>query len=176
MQTISNFINPYKVENKKVLYCLTSGAPAPNDIEQDLLLVDQMGREAYSKFVQEPLVERTKCFYVPIKKLNLLTFAKLATSTKVTGQSKKSEQITAERYIFSQLVLLALEHHISMERVLSFLLGPVPWPLATAGGAPVKTDKSKLMHILEGDSHTILRPTQGSTSYIIVGNALLQVQ
>ena len=105
-----------------------------------------------------------------------MTFSKLAKSTKFTGQSKKSKQITAERNIFGELVLLALEHHISLERVLSFPSGPVPWILATADGVLIKTNKSMLMYFLEGDSHTTQRPTQCSTSYIINGNALLQVQ
>ena len=59
MQAISNFINPYEVENKNMAHCLSSGAPGPNDIEQDLLQADQMGRKVYSKFVQERLVEGT---------------------------------------------------------------------------------------------------------------------
>ena len=66
--------------------------------------------------------------------LNLLTFAKLAKSVKVTGQSKKSKQIRAERnngasHQFGECA--ELEHHISMESKLSFSLGPAPWTLAT---------------------------------------------
>lgn len=176
LQAIRNFINPFEVENKDVLYCLSSGAPATKDIEHDLLRAVKVGKEAYDHFVQERLLDKTKSFNAPIKKNNLKTFANQVKSAKVTGQSKKSKQITAERNVFGQLVLLALEHDISMERVLSFPLGPVPWALATADGTPVKTDKAKLMHSLEGEEHTTKRPTQGTTSYIMDGNALLQAQ
>ena len=66
------------------------------------------------------------------KKLNLLTFAKLVKSTKVTGQSKKSNQIIAERN--TSLVNL------------SILPGPCPLGIGTADGVLVKTDKAKLTH------------------------------
>ena len=68
-----------------------------------------MRREAYSRFVQEALVERTRSFNVPIKKLNLLTFEKLAKSANVPRNLSKS-----------QLKEINLEHHISKEMVVSF--------------------------------------------------------
>ena len=55
-------------------------------------------------------------------------------------------------------------------------LGPVPWSLATADGKPVKTDKSKLLHCLEGTSNVADSPNQQNSSYIIDGNALIQAQ
>ena len=45
IQAISNFINPFAVEDKDNLYCLSSGAPATKDIE-DLLTVAKVGKEA----------------------------------------------------------------------------------------------------------------------------------
>lgn len=176
-RAIENFINPFEVDNKDALYCLSSGAPVPKDVERDLLQGEKIGQEAHSTFVKERLIEKTKSFNAPIKRLNLKTFAKLAKSATVTGKSKKSKQIIAERNVFGQLVLLALEHDISLERALSFPLGPVPWSLATADGAPTKTDKSKLMHFLEKNVNTAEAPTTlTSTSYIIDGNALLHAQ
>ena len=156
---ITNFINPFEVENKSVLYCLSSGAPTPRDIEHDLLQADKLGKEAYSTFVKERIIERTKSYNAPIKRNNLKTFATLVTSAKVTCKSRKTKQTTAARNVFGQLVLLALDHNIDMERVMRFPLGPVPWALATVDDIPVKTDKSKLMHSLEGDTHTYHKTT-----------------
>ena len=65
----------------------------------------------------------------------------MAKTIKVTGQSEKTKQITSERNVFGQLVVLALKHEISMEKVLSYPLGPVPASLGTLDGFPVKTDK-----------------------------------
>ena len=52
----------------------------------------------------------------------------------------------------------------------------MPWALATADGVPVKTEKSTLLHFLEGDLHTTKRPSEDKISYIIDGNALLHAQ
>ena len=86
---------------------------------------------------------------------------------------KKRIEITAERNVFGQLVILALEHQIGLESALQYPLAPVPWALATADGAVIKTDKSKLMHSLEEKSHLVQRPTVGFDCYI-VGSAMLQ--
>ena len=143
MQAISNFINSFDVDTKDVLYCLSSGAPAPKDIEEDLLNADKAGTEAYRAFVEERLVAKAKSFNAPIKKLNLKTFSKTAQTAKVSGKAKKSKQVTAERNVFCQLVLLALDRHISLESVLRFPMGPVPWALATADGIlPKQTSRN----------------------------------
>ena len=164
------------MDDKTHLYCLSSGAPASKEIEEDLLNADKVGKQAYSSFVQERLIDKTKSFNAPIKKLNLKTFATDVKTGKVTGKVNKSKQITAERNVFGQLLMLAIEHNISLERVLNFPLGPVPWALATSDGTPVKTDKAKLMHHLEGELHIAQRPKNDSVNYIADGNAILQSQ
>ena len=39
--------------------------------------------------------------------------------------------------------------------MLTYTLGPLPWSLATADGAPTKTAKSALLHILEGKAQPV---------------------
>ena len=63
-----------------------------------------------------------------------------------------------------------------MEKTLCYPLGPVPWSLATADGKAAKTDKSALLHCLEGTSNVAARPSRQNSSYIIDGNALIQAQ
>jgi hypothetical protein len=75
---------------------------------------------------------------------------------------KIQNRIKAEKNVFSHLVLLALKHEISMERMLCFPLGPVSRSQATSDGMPVKTEKSKLLHFLESDYQTAERPGEGS--------------
>jgi len=53
---------------------------------------------------------------------NLKTFSNQAKASLVHGK-----EITAERNVFGQLVILALQHELNLESVLSYLLGPVPW-------------------------------------------------
>ena len=59
----------------------------------------------------------------------------------VGGKERRNLEITAERNVFEQLVILALDHQVSLENVLSYPLGQVP-ALATADGTLIKTDKS----------------------------------
>ena len=46
LQAISNSINPFAVEDKDSLYWLSSGAPASKDIEEDLLMMAKVRKEA----------------------------------------------------------------------------------------------------------------------------------
>lgn len=71
-------------------------------------------------------------------------------SKKIPGAENKIIHLRAEKNLFGQLILLSEAHNISMERALSYPLGQVAWSSATADGCPVKTDKAKLMHHLEG--------------------------
>ena len=52
-------------------------------------------------------------------------------------------------------------------------MSPVPWALANPDGLPVKTDKDKLMHMLE--KHVDFEhPQLESCTFVIDGNAMLQ--
>ena len=153
VDAITSFINPFDVEDKDVLYCLSSGVPAPPEVEQDLLSADNRGKILHEAFVKERLIKKEKSFHEPIKKQKLKTFASLAKSVQVTGTDKKTKNVVAQRNVFGQLILLALKYNISMEKVLSYPLGPIPLALATATGSPTKTDKAKLMHTLEGHAN-----------------------
>ena len=177
VQAISNFMNPFEVSEPDTLFCLSSGAPAPDDVEQDLLKIGETGRKAHQEFIEERLVSKSKSFNAPIKKQKLKTFASLSKTAKVTAVSKKSKEIKAERNVFGQLVIIALENQISLEKVMTYPLGPVPWALATSDGLPVKTDKSKLLHALEENSHRVESLDNLSiTNYVIDGNALMHAQ
>ena len=62
VEAVSNFIDPFTAENKGVLYCLSSGAPSANNIQQDLLSVDKMGEDIHKEFVKERLIDKSKSF------------------------------------------------------------------------------------------------------------------
>lgn len=127
IKAIHNFTNPFEVDCHSLLYCLSSGVPASQDVEQDLLEAERKGTEAHDKFVQERLIDCTKSYHDSIRKQKLKTFANQAKTASVSGKSKKTKEITAERNVFGQLVVLASNHQLNMESVLSYPLGPVPW-------------------------------------------------
>ena len=106
-------------------------------------------------------------------------FCKSTKPSLVQGKARKNIEKNAERNVFVQLVILALQHVLRLGcyrpgpvRVPPF--GPVPWALATSDEAVIKTDKAKLMHCLENKSHLAQRPTVGSPRYIVDGDALLK--
>ena len=74
LQAISNFTNPFTIEDKDALYCLSFGAPVPQDAESDILMADDIGKKAHREFVQKRLVEEKTTFHSPVKKQNLKTF------------------------------------------------------------------------------------------------------
>ena len=174
MEAISNFINPFTIEDKDTLYYLLSGAPVPSNVAKDILMSDEIVKKAHKQFVQDRLIDKTVSFHASVKKQNLKTFANQAKISLVQGKARKNIEITAERNVFGQLVILALQHDLSLERVLSYPLGPVRWALATTDGAMIKTDKAKLMYCLYNKSHLAQRPTVEFQCYIVNGNALLQ--
>ena len=104
----------------------------------------------------------------------------MAVKLSMTSSGKKTEELVAERNLFKHLILLALKNKLCMEKVLAYPLGPVPWSLATADGAPVKTNKATLLHKLEeGHSLTTLQMFQRMHKpicavFVIDGNAMLQ--
>ena len=113
MEAISNFINPFTIEDKDTLYYLLSGAPVPSNVAKDILMSDEIVKKAHKQFVQDRLIDAS------VKKQNLKTFANQAKISLVQGKARKNIEITAERNVFGQLVILALQHELSLERVLS---------------------------------------------------------
>ena len=174
LMAFENFVNPFNVDNKDVLFCISSGSPLAKDAEKHVLEANTIGSQSHSKFVKERLVDKTVSFYNPLPKQKLKTFDEKKKRQKLTTTQKKLVEIKAERNLFGQLVMLSEEHNICLDKTLSYPLGPVPWALATADGTPVKTDKSKLMHSLETVADLAERPATSSVIYIFDGNALLQ--
>ena len=60
VKAITNFINPFDVYDNDNLYCLSSGAPTTKDIEEDLLSISRVGKEAKFTFIKELLVDSQK--------------------------------------------------------------------------------------------------------------------
>ena len=81
-------------------------------------------------------------------------------------------KLTAQRNVFSQLLLLSQENNLDLQKVMEYPLRLVPWALGTPDGIPIKTDKAVLMHNLE-DASSQKSPAKGRNHiYVIDGNAL----
>ena len=173
LESFQNFSSPFDTDERKALFCLSSGKPAPPEVMEDLLECEQRGISAFNNFVQQRLMEKSVSFHSPMKKLSLKTFSYTHVKTKVQSTKIKTVQIAAQMNIFGQLLVLAREHDISLEKALTYPMSPVPWALANPDGLPVKTDKAKLVHMLE--KHVDFEhPQLESCTFVIDGNAMLQ--
>ena len=76
---------------------LSSGAPLPSHVENDVLMADEIGKKAHQEFVHERLVDKKTSLHSPVKKHNLKASATQAKSSVVRGKSRKDIEITAER-------------------------------------------------------------------------------
>ena len=112
-------------------------------------------------------------FHEPIKKRNRLSFHQQALS-KTIKHNGNSISIKAQRNVFGQLVLLSVQHNISLEKSLSYELSAISWSLATADGSPLKTAKSSIVPHLE--KHHQVEASPQSPAYIIDASALIQSQ
>ena len=82
--TVMGFTNPFTVENKKELYCLSSGLPASSEVSSDLLQAKEQGQSAMAQFIKERLIDKTVVkFHDPIKQMKYMTFASLRNVRKL---------------------------------------------------------------------------------------------
>ena len=81
---LSNFVNP-----SEFYYGISSGAPAPADVEEDLFSANMSENKARDEFIDDRLVKKTASFFYPVKKQRLKTFASLAKRGKLTVNSKE---------------------------------------------------------------------------------------
>ncbi|GFO17511.1 hypothetical protein PoB_004401600 [Plakobranchus ocellatus] len=174
MDTFSAFLNPFDTEREHLVY-ISSGQKVPEDVADDLLKIEDVGKKSFKEFVDTRLKDKTTRFHKPLTKTKLKTFGSVSKSTQIKS-AKNVVKIKAERNVFGQLLVLSQEYQIDMEKVLKYPLSPVPWSLSSPDGLPLKTNKATLLHKLEStfncfESHDFSR--QPNTAYIIDGNALL---
>ena len=139
------FSDPFS-DGLQSLYCISSGAPMPEKIENDVLCAEALGEEHRRKFVEERLAEK-KDFFQPIKRLNLKTMTDSSSkSIKLQSASKNKEvEYKQQGSIALQLLMLAQnpETNIPLEEVLKHPLTPVPSSLGNPDGSMAKNEKSK---------------------------------
>ena len=163
-----NFINPFEVGINKDLFCISSGARAPDEIANDILNAEAVGKAAFKSFTQKKLVAKTLKFHTPPRQS--------LEKTKKLKSSKMNivEILSAQRNLFGQLLILSEDNNLSIQKVLQYPLGSVPWALATLDGLPIKTDETKLMYQIEDDAALVHHPCiDDLDAYVVDGNALL---
>ena len=83
--------------------------------------------------------------------------------------------LRADKKLFSRLLILGQSRKVEMREILSYSLGTVSYPLASADGLLAKTNKSALMDLLEnkgGDCLVDQVPVDGAI--LFDGMAVMQ--
>jgi hypothetical protein len=170
-QAIVGFINPFEMEQKNKLYCISSGASATSEIESDVILAEAVGADAKDDFISERLEKHEK-FFDPIKRLNLKT-SELAKETTIKSFQNKIIEYRQQSNIAFQLLVRSQcdDLRIDLKELLAYPLTPVPYSIVTSDGFLNKTDKSKGYHFLTKDVEDVPPPPDDKTLVIEGGNA-----
>ena len=175
LSAFTKFINPFDVDEKDDLICLSSGMNAPESVCEDLTSVDSIGQDKFEEFIEKRLKNNETLFHFKIKRVSIKTFESLKKQAKLKSSNNKNYSLKAQRNILGQLLMLTMKHSIDLEKVMSFPLSPIPFALGTPDGLPMKTDKSVLLHLLDDSSCQTDRNEQYddlNKAVIIDGNAL----
>jgi len=176
ISTFDHFLNPFTTneEHHHQLFCLSSGQPASENVAEDLTNYVEAGDRAATDFIDKRLLSHTVKFHYPTKKMKMKTFQAMAVQCTMTSSKKKTVQVKAERNLLGSLLMLSQRQEISLERLFQSPIGPIPWALATADGAIVKTDKAQLLHAIEALVEQEVTVLPENSVHVIDGNALLQ--
>ena len=58
METISNFTNPFQLDENESLVCLSSGMSLPQEVAERMVKIDDIGSKQYKEFIEERLNEK----------------------------------------------------------------------------------------------------------------------
>ncbi|KAJ4940926.1 hypothetical protein JOQ06_027216 [Pogonophryne albipinna] len=147
LDTIDSMLNPFDVHQHGIV-CLSSGRVATGEITKDLLVASEKGENAVKEFMEQRLLSKTVDIFAPIisQKLKTLSDQKKPPKKSAAG---KEVILRADKKLFSRLLILGQSRKIEMREILSYSLGTVSYPLASADGSLAKTNKSALMDLLE---------------------------
>ena len=136
-------------ENGELVH-LSSGIEGNDEIRDDMVNAQKKEEEALNAFIRDQIESNETDMHCSISKMKLKTFAnqKAKLSYKI---SDKTLTLKADREIFARFLVIGGKREVNMKDVLTYSLGPIPWALATPDGGLVKTEKSKLLKVIECD-------------------------
>ena len=166
LHTIESWVNPFKSRNATEPFVnIASAVKATDSITDDLGTAEKKGNAGFVSFVEKRLKSNEIDYlYALLSKSNLQTFGNLVKSMTVKSTAT-AVVVKADRGWFTRMVVMAHRRQMNMQEVLTY-------PLATADGAPTKTAKSTLLHILEGKAQPV-EDVPASAVWILDGVAIL---
>ena len=158
------------------LVVVTTGDVASEEIKQDLLKAEEIGKTIVKEFVQARIIKKEIKFHDSLKQKKLKTFETLY-SVPVSLDKSKTVAVKADRDLLRRVVV-ALEsgRDVDVDTLLQKELSPVPLSIATLDGClRHSSGKSDLGNILQQNVHQTQPPvSQYETCTIIDGMAAVQ--
>ena len=174
MQAISHFMILWKIPDRERLYCLSSEAPIPQEIEIDILRADELGKTLKSTFIQEWLIHgHEKDFFDPVARQKLKTMENANKTVCLRTSQASLIQYKEQCYLAFKLLVKSqmLNVPVDLDTFMSYPLSPVPHCLGTPDGFFAKTNKASMLHfIMEG--HDVEEQYPKGSMFIQDGNAL----
>lgn len=99
---VQSFINPFEVYIKDKLLILSSGQATTDDIEQDVLRADQVGKAAHGAFIEDRL-KKNKDFFEPIKRQKIKTLGLMNKKSTMKSLDNKIIQFKQQGNVAFQL-------------------------------------------------------------------------
>ena len=152
----------------------SSGAPATDEIEDDVLCAEKAGEDAKELFITERLAKKHDFFELSTR-MNLKTFvhqnktAKILTSKNKLIEYKQQGNIAFKLLVQSQ----CLEEKTRMKELMTYPLTPIPYSIGTADGMLLKTETPKGLYFFTKDVEQESRTPDPSTLIVNDGKATL---
>lgn len=166
---LESSVNPF-VQSEELI-SLVSGMIAPDPVKDDFLQAKTKGQKRSEEFIKEHLIDNTRSYYAPVKKLSLKTFSDLAKKKKLKVSGHEISMKADDR-LFWKFLIIGKKKEICIEDLLSHELGPFTWSLAGDDGSLIKTKKSKLAEIIISSCDRVGDIPYGAT-HIFDGMAVL---
>ena len=172
LHAVQNLADSFVMDDTEHLYNITSGAPAPPDIETDVLRAEAAGAKGKEDFIKERL-ENNKPFFDPVKRIHLKTFSAMNKSAKLKTSRNKGIEYKQQGNIALQLLVKSQNQQspLDLKELMTYPLTPVPYCIGTSHGFLAKTDKSNGFHFLTTDVADALEPPNNDTLLVEDGNA-----
>ena len=114
-----------------------------------MLNARKYGQLACRDFIDNRCITSSKTdFHDPMQKTNLQTFKSLKKVMKVNAKGLLVP-LKVDKNLFARMALIGQFRKIDLKDVFRYPLGPLLWSLADAYGLPRKTNKAKLLRLLE---------------------------
>ena len=166
-------VDPFNNNFEKLIH-IVSGMEASPVVQEAALNMWEIGEAEVNSYMDN-LLSKEADVYHKMQKTKLKTFGTQSETMNVKNTKNEIVAIKSTKDLFAKLVLLAKSRDIDMKEVLKYTLRPFPSPLSLYDGSMVKTQKSKLLEIIEKKSNVDCIVSIPERSCLVI-NAMAMLQ